>query len=115
MNSVILYYKKNDGKIDINNSKLFIGDNEYLIQHLTNGGYFSKSALLPWFEYRETTDGDVGQECLYITDDVAEMIVKSNCNLKGKIWENNPQPIHESISERNEVKYGDGVNLQWFK
>jgi len=111
MNSVILYYKKKDGIIDINNSKLFIGDNEYLIQHLTKGGYFSKSALLPFFEYEETTDGEGGQMCLFITDEVAETIVKSYCNLKGKVWDNNPQPIYESIAERNEVKYGDGVNL----
>jgi hypothetical protein len=33
MNSVIVYYTKRDGQVDINNSKLFIGDNEYLIQH----------------------------------------------------------------------------------
>ena len=115
MNSVILYYKKNNGQIDINNSKLFIGDNEYLIQHLTKGGYFSKSALLPFFEYQETTDGEGGQECLFISDEVAEMIVKSNCNLKGKVWDNNSTPIYESIAERNEVKYGDGVNIEWFK
>ena len=115
MNSVIVYYTKKGGQIDINNSKLFIGDDEYLIQHLTKGGYFSKSPLLPFFEYQETTDGEGGQECLFITDEVAEMIVKSNCNLKGKVWDNNPQPIYESIAERNEVKYGDGVNLEWFK
>lgn len=115
MNSVIVYYKKKDGQIDINNSKLFIGDNEYLIQHLTKGGYFSKSALLPFFEFQETTDGEGGQECLFITDKVAEKILKSNCNLKGKVWDNNPQTIYESIAERNEVKYGDGVNLEWFK
>lgn len=115
MNSVILYYKKKDGIIDINNSKLFIGDNEYLIQHLTKGGYFSKSALVPFFEYQETTDGEGGQMCLSITDEVAETIVKSYCNLKGKVWDNNPQPIYESIAERNRVKYGDGVNLEWFK
>jgi hypothetical protein len=36
-------------------------------------------------------------------------------NLKGKVWDNNPHPINESIAERNEVKYGDGVNLEWFK
>jgi hypothetical protein len=113
MNSIICYYKKKDGQIDVNNSKLFIGDNEYLIQHLTKGGYFSKSALLPFFEFQETTE--CGQDCLFITDEVAEMIVKSNCNLKGKAWDNNPQPICESIAERNEVKYGDGVNLEWFK
>jgi hypothetical protein len=115
MNSVIVFYTKRDGQIDINNSKLFIGDNEYLIQHLTKGGYFSKSVLLPFFEYKETTDGEGGQQCLFITDEVAEMIVKSNCNLKGKVWDNNPTPIYESIAERNEVKYGDGVNLEWFK
>jgi len=113
VNSIIVYYKKKDGQIDINNSKLFIGDNEHLIQHLTKGGYFSKSALLPFFEYQETTEG--GQECLFITDEVAESIVKSNCNLKGKFWDNNPQPIYESIAERNEVKYGDGVNMGWLK
>jgi hypothetical protein len=115
MNSVIVYYTKKDGQIDINNSKLFIGDNEYLIQHLTKGGYFSKSVLLPFFEYQETTDGEGGQQCLFITDEVAEMIVKSNCNFKGKVWDNNPMPIYESIAERNEIKYGDGVNLEWFK
>lgn len=115
MNSVIIYYTKKDCQIDINNSKLFIGDNEYLIRHLTKGGYFSKSALLPFFEFKETTDGECGQECLFITDEVAETIVKSNCNLKGKVWGNNTHPIHESIVERNEVKYGDGVNLGWFK
>ncbi len=79
MNSVIVYYNKKDGQIDINNSKLFIGDNEYVIQHLTKCGYFSKSALLPFFEYQETTDGEGGQECLFITDEVAKTIVKSNC------------------------------------
>jgi len=113
MNSVILYYKKKNDQIDINNSKLFIGDKEYLIQHLTKGGYFSKSPLLPFFEYKETTE--CGQQCLFITDEVAEMIVKSNCNIKGKIWDNNPQPIYETIAERNEVKYGNGINLEWFK
>jgi len=115
MNSVIINYRKKDGQIDINNSKLFIGDSEYLIQHLTKSGYFSKSSLLPFFEYKETIDGECGQKCLFITDEVAEMIVKSNCNLNGKVWHNNQNPIYESISERNEVKYGDGVNLEWFK
>jgi len=115
MNSVIVYYKKKDGQIDINNSKLFIGDNEYLIQHLTKGGYFSKSPLLPFFEYKETTDGEGGQKCLFITDEVAKMIVKSNCNLKGKVWDNNPTSIHETIAERLERQYSDGVNLEWFK
>ena len=113
MNSIIVYYKKTDGQIDINNSKLFIGDNEYLIQHITKGGYFSKSALLPFFEYEETTE--CGQKCLFVTDEVAELIVKSNCNLKGKEWHCNTSSIHESIAERNEIKYGDGVNLEWFK
>ena len=115
MNSVIVCYKKKNGQIDINNSKLFIGDNEYLIQHLTKGGYFSKSALLPFFKYQETTDGEGGQQCLFVTDEVAEMIVKSNCNLKGKVWINDHTPIYESITQRNEVKYGDGVNLEYFK
>lgn len=115
MNSVIVYYKKKDGKIDINNSKLFIGDNEYTIQHLTKGGYFSKSPLEPFFNYEETTDGEGGQQCLFVTDDVAESILKSNCNLKGKVWNNTQIPIYESIAERNEVKYGDGVNIEWFK
>jgi hypothetical protein len=115
MNSIIVYYKKKDGQIDINNALLFIGDNEYLIQHLTKGGYFSKSALLPFFDFQETTDGEGGQKCLFITDEVAELIVKSNCNLKGKVWDNNSQPICETIAERNEVRYGDGVNLEWFK
>jgi hypothetical protein len=115
MNSVICYYNKKDSQIDINNSKLFIGDKEYVIQHLTKGGYFSKSALLPFFEYEETTDGEGGQECLLITDEVAETIVKSNCNLKGKVWDNKPQPINRTLVERNEDKYGDGVSLEWFK
>jgi len=114
MNSIIAYYKKKDGQIDINNSKLFIGDNEYLIQHLTKGGYFSKSALLPFFEYQETTDGEGGQQCLFITDQVAEMIVKSNCNLKGKVWDNKPTPIYESIQKRLENNYPNGVNTEWF-
>jgi hypothetical protein len=100
MNSVIVCYKKKDGQIDINNSKLFIGDNEYLIQHLTKGGYFSKSALFPFFEYKETTDGEGGQQCLFITDEVAEMIVKSNCNLNGKVWCDNSHQIEEIILER---------------
>ena len=115
MNSVILYYKKSKGQIDINNSKLFIGNNEYLIQHLTKGGYFSKLELLPFFNYEETTDGNNGQECLFITDEVAEMIVKSNCNLKGKIWDNYETPIYENISERNEVKYSNGVSMECVK
>jgi hypothetical protein len=112
MNSVILFYTKKNGQIDINNSRLFIGSDEYRIQHLTKGGYFSKSALVPFFEFVETTES--GQQCLSITDEVAQMIVKSNCNLKGKIWDNK-MPVYESISQRNNDKYGDGVNLEWFK
>ena len=110
MNSVICYYKKAQGQIDLNNSKLFIGDAEFVIQHLTKGGYFSKSALLPFFPFQETTDGEGGQDCLAITDDVAEMIVKNNCNLKGRVWNNSPEPIYESIVDRNEDRYGDFRN-----
>ena len=115
MNSVIIFYTKKNNEININNSKLFIGDAEYTIQHLTKGGYFSKLPLLPFFNYKETTDGEGGQKCLLITDEVAEMILKSNCNLKGKVWDNNPHPIYESIAERNEVKYGDGVMMDGVK
>jgi hypothetical protein len=115
MNSVIIYYKKKDSQIDINNAYLCMGNNEYVIQHLTKGGYFSKAALLPFFEYQETTDGEGGQQCLFITDEVAEMIAKTNCNLKGKVWDNSQNSIYESIVERNEIKYGDGVNINWFK
>jgi hypothetical protein len=115
MNSVILYYKKSKGQIDINNSKLFIGNNEYLIQHLTKGGYFSKLELLPFFNYIETTDGDNGQKCLSITDEVAEMILKSNCNLKGKIWDNYETQIYENIASFLEVKYQNGVSMEAVK
>jgi hypothetical protein len=113
MNSIIAYYKKNNGQIDLNNSKLFIGNDEYLIQHLTEKGYFSKSLLLPFFEYQEIIE--CGQNCLAITDEVAKMIIESNCNLKGKIWNDGPTPIYESVEERIQNKYGDGVNLEWFK
>ena len=115
MNSIIAYYEKNNDLININNAKLFIGNNEYLIQHLTKGGYFSKSSLVPFFEYQETTDGEGGQKCLFITDEVAEMILKSNCNLNGKVWNNNIEPIYESINERNEVKYQNGVSMEMVK
>ena len=85
MNSIIVYYRHaKDGSIDINNSKLFIGDDEHTIQHLTKGGYFSKSALLPFFDYEETNE--CGQPCLFITDEIAQNILQSNCNLKGKVW-----------------------------
>jgi hypothetical protein len=108
MNSIIAHFGKKDGQININGAKLFIGDKEYTIQHLTKSGYFSKAALLPFFEYQETTDGEGGQECLFITDEVAEVIAKSNCDLKGKLWDNKPQSIFESLDERNQIKYGKG-------
>jgi len=93
MNSVILNYKKTKGQIDINNAKLFIGNNEYLIQNFTKDSYFSKSELFTFFNYIETTDysifnnltGEFGEKCLFISDEVAEMIVKSNCNLNDKV------------------------------
>ena len=92
-----------------------IGDNQYLIQHLTEGGYFSKSALPTFFEYEETTDGEGGQECLFVSDEVAGMILQSNCNKKGRVWGGNDAPVYESIAERNEVKYGNGVSMECVK
>ena len=74
---------------------------------------FQKPHYYHFFEYQETTED--GQPCLFISDEVANRIIKSNCNLNGRLWENNPQPIYESVAELNEVKYGDGVNFEWFK
>ena len=70
MNSIVTYYKKNSaGQIDLNGSKLFIDEDDYTIK---NSG---KSPLLPFFEYME--GDECGQECLFVTDSVAQSILGS--------------------------------------
>ena len=113
LNSIIVHYRKVKGNIDINGSILCVGDKEFKIQHLTNLGYFSKSILVPFFEYEETTDGEGGQKCLSISDKTAEMIAKSNCCLNGKLWVDDCS-TSETLAERNEKKYPKGVNMTWF-
>jgi hypothetical protein len=113
MENIIIYYDFKNGQIDINRAKLFIGEDEHEIRHLTNGGYFSKSALVPFFEYTETDE--CGQRCLAISDEVAQLILKTCCNLNGKVWNGHSAPLHESIAERNELRYSAGVSMEGVK
>jgi len=112
MKNAILFFTEKNGAIDINNAKLFIDDDEYTIRHLTQGGYFSKAELMPYFQYELTTES--GQSCIFVSDEVAELILKNNCNLTGKIWNNNSS-AHETVAERINSKYGDGVAMNAVK
>ena len=113
MDNIIIYYDLKNGQIDINRAKLFIGEDEYEIRHLTNRGYFSKSPLLPFFEYTETDE--CGQKCLAVSNEVAQSILNTCCNLNGKIWNDHSAPLYESTAERNNLRYSEGVDMQGVK
>ena len=105
------------GDINLNGSYLSVweNDNETIlidkIQQPTEKGWKSNKVIIEHLDiiYQES------EVDLIITEECANMLIEKYKDVKVKIWDNAPSYIYETIAERNEVKYGDGVNMEYFK
>ena len=103
MKNAILYYKTTENGIDYNNAKLFVGDKEYTLQHLTKSGYYSKKPLyLPNFKTTFFLDGDI-EPALGISDEDALYLIEHYTNLGGKIFRTEREKYYVNKSESDKA------------
>lgn len=84
MDYAVIDYKEKNGVFDFNEATLDTPSGEYSLAHLTEKGYYSKKPLNIEFEYEYFNDG--GMDCLIISKETADFLLKNYTNLGGKIF-----------------------------
>lgn len=113
----IEYFIKTNSDLSINNGYLsiYVDDKETILiesfKFPTKKGWLSTKKIFEDLDiiYSESDcDHVISKKC-------ALKLVDKYKGVNVKIWSSIEEPIYESISERNEIKYSDGVSMNGVK